>query len=279
MLVANLELDVRSIAGTHRRIPYQVLLSDDGYTYARIAEYLSGHIRVNGHDYALQVRSGWRNAPFYGPTPNTVFLIDLDGDGTLAEQATVTAGGRPMAAEQVLPHTPFRLGGRALEVADLDSMGSRLVLRASNAEVAAVENFKAPELSAETLAGSRFKLSTQSGNVVLIEFWSVSCGFSEKVRPAVNDLAVRARGMPLTWVAMAREREPAEIQRYLVEHPMSATVTLSDSTAWATYNPAGVTPLFVVVDRNGIIRFRAVGATAIDAVAAKVTELLNSSPH
>jgi hypothetical protein len=34
-----------------------------------------------------------------------------------------------------------------------------------------------------------------------------------------------------------------------------------------------VTPFFVVIDSKGIIRFRAAGASAIDAVAAKVKML------
>jgi thiol-disulfide isomerase/thioredoxin len=274
MLVADLEVEVRSTAGGRRRIPYQVLLSDDGYTYARIAEYLSGHVRVSGHEYALKVRSAWRNVPFYGATANTVFLVDLNGDGTLAEQPAVTAAAGPMAAEQVFPHAPFRLRGRAFEVADIDSMGLRLVIRRSTATIAAVENFRAPEFSAETLADSNFKLSAQAGNVVFIEFWSVNCAFSEKARPTLNDLATAARGKPFTWVAVAAESDRAEIQHHLAEHPMNGIVTRADSSAWGTYNPARATPLFVVVDRDGIIRFRAVGSTASTAVAAKVRQLL-----
>lgn len=278
VVVANFELEVRSTSGNHRRVPYQVLLSDDGYTYARIAEYRTGRVRVDGRDYALKLRSRSRNDPFYGANEGTVFLIDLDGDGQIAEQAAVTVGGRPVAAEQVMPHTPFLLGAHALEVTDLDSVGSRLVVRPSKTQVAAAVNFRAPELSAELLSGGGYQLSRQPGKVVLIEFWSTECAFSEKVRRAANDLAAAAGGTQYAWVAVARESDRVAIQQHLVEHPMSARVTLSDSAAWATYNPTGVTPLFVVVDQNGVIRFRAMGASAMDAVTAKVKELLDPAP-
>jgi hypothetical protein len=270
--VANLGLDVHTTRGTHRRIPYQVSHSDDGYTYARIAEYLTGRMQVDGKDYAVKVRSAYRDEPFYGPGPGTVFLIDLDGNGEIAEKASVTLNGAPAAAEQVMARTPFMLGEKAWEITDVDSMGSRLVIRRTKTRVAAVENFKAPQIVARTLSGRSYRLSKQSG-VVLIEFWSVNCGFCEKARPAANNLADAERGTSFTWLAIARENDRVEIERFVAAHPMSATVALNDSSAWATYNPPGVTPFFVVVDSKGIIRFRAAGASAIDAVAAKVKML------
>jgi thiol-disulfide isomerase/thioredoxin len=270
--VANLSLDVHTTRGTHRRIPYQVLYSDDGYTYARIAEYLTGRMQVDGKDYAVKVRSAYRDEPFYGPGSGTVFLIDLDGNGEIAERASVTLNGAPAAAEQIMPRTPFVLGEKAWEITDIDSMGSRLVIRPTKTRVAAAENFSAPEIRARTLSGRRYRLSRQSG-VVLVEFWSVSCGYCEKARPAANDLADAERGRSFTWLAIARENDRVEIERFLATHPMSALVTLNDSSAWATYNPTGVTPFFVVVDNKGIIRFRAAGASAIVPVVAKVKML------
>jgi thiol-disulfide isomerase/thioredoxin len=272
ILVANLDLDIHTTRDAHRRIPYQVSQSDDGYTYARIAEYLTGRIQVDGKGYAVKVRSAYRFEPFYGPGPGTVFLIDLDGNGEIAEKASVTLNGAPAAAEQVMARTPFMLGKKAWEIADIDSMGSRLVIRRTNTRVAAVENFRAPQIVAKTLSGRSYRLSKQAG-VVLVEFWSVNCGFCEKARPAVNELADAERGTSFTWLAIARENDRVEIERFLAVHPMSATVALNDSSAWATYNPTGVTPFFVVVDNKGIIRFRAAGASAIDAVAAKVRVL------
>jgi thiol-disulfide isomerase/thioredoxin len=271
ILVAHLDLDVRTTRGAHRRIPYEVRVSDDGYTYARITEYLTGRMRVDGKDYAVKIRSAYRNEPFYSPGPGTVFLIDLDGDGQIAEKPSVTRDGAPAAAEQVMARTPFMLGKQAWEVADLDSMGSRLVVRRTKTRVAAVESFKAPPLVARTLSGRSYRLSDHS-DVVLVEFWSVSCGFCEKARPAANELAAAERGT-FTWLAVARETDRVEIERFLAAHPMSATVALYDSAAWTTYNPIGVTPLFLVVDKKGVIRFRGAGASAIDAVAAEVKML------
>ena len=116
-------------------------------------------------------------------------------------------------------------------------------------------------------------MSQQLGTVVLIEFWATDCPFSEKVRAAANALAGK-HGSALSWVAVSREHDRAVIEKYLAKAPMRATVTLADSAAWATYNPAGATPLFVVVDQKGVVQFTAAGASAMEAVTATVDRLI-----
>jgi thiol-disulfide isomerase/thioredoxin len=275
MRFARLDLDVHTTRGAHRRIPYQVMASDDGYTYARIAEYLTGTILVSGKEYATKIRSAYRDEPFYTPGPGTVFLIDLDGNGEIAEKPSITSNGAPAAAEQVMAGAPFRLGKQAWEIAELDSVGSTLVIRPTKSRVAPVENFKAPKLVVTTLNGRPYQLSKHP-DVVLLEFWSVNCGFCEKARPAANELAQAERGK-YTWLAVALEGDRAQIESFLAAHPMSATIALHDSAAWATYNPIGMTPLFLVVDKKGVIRFRGAGASAIDGVAATVKMLSSVS--
>ena len=274
VIIADVELEVQSTSGARVRLPYQILASDDGYTYARIAEYRHGRLRVGAREYALKVQSASRNDPFFALTPGTTFMVDLDGDGMIAEKAAVTAGGQAMAAEQVIPGAPFVVAGTVLEFAAIDSAGSRLVVRPSRTRVAAIEGLEAPTLPGESLDGAPYRLDPHANAVTLIEFWSTECAFSERARPAANVLAKEAGGSGFAWVAVVRERDRVAVQRHLVEHPMSASVVLPDSSAWEAWNPAGITPLFVLIDRQGIVRYRAAGASAITAVATKVKELL-----
>lgn len=275
VLVADVDLEVRSRSGASVRLPYQILASDDGYTYARIAEYRRGRFRVGEREFAIKVQSASRNEPFFTLSPGTTFMIDLDGDGTIAEQNTITAGDRPMAAEQVIPSAPFVVSGAVLEFAAIDSAGRRLVVRPSRTRVAAVEGLEAPVLRGESLDGSRFRLDAHASAVTLIEFWSTECAFSERARPAANALAAEARAAGFTWVAPVKENDRATVRRHLAEHPMGARVVFADSSTWSAYDPAIITPLFIVVDRQGIVRYRAAGASAITAVGLKVRELLH----
>lgn len=278
MRVANVDLTVRSLAGTVRRVPYQILLSDDRYSYARIAEYRTGIINVDGRPFDVSVRNRGRSQPFYTDDDHTVFMFDLNGDGEFAEQAQLTMGGHPVAAEQVMPHRPFFLNGHAFEVSAIDSAGTRLQVSRSTRTSAVAPHFHAPELRAPLLLGGEFRLSAQRGSVTLIEFWATNCPHSERVRRALNALA-DSGGPSLHWIAIARERDSTVIQQHLALHPMNATVTLADSAAWETYNPVGATPTFIIVDQQGTVQFVASGASAISAVSAKVAQMLPSWPH
>ena len=272
-LVANIELTVRSRTGSQRRVPYQILRFADRYTYARIAEYRTGTLRIDDRPYAIQVYGKSRGAPFFAPNAGTVFLVDMNADGRFAETAALTVEGRPVAAELALAATPFELAGRLYEIVAIDSTGTALRIRPTSRTVAVASNRRAPEFRATSLTGGEFRLSKQRGKVVLISFWATDCIYSERVRGASNVL-VPKYGAKFTWVAMAKETSRADIAAHLQKAPIDGVVTLADSAAWATYNPAGMTPVFVVVDAQGIVRFRAEGAQTMSAVAAKIDELL-----
>lgn len=277
LLVANIRLTARSRGGSKRQLPYQILRSEDRYTYARIAESRAGQLQLGDRRYTVQVRTAGHRHPFYAPNAGTVFLIDMDADGQMAELASLTVDGRPVAAEQVIPHTPFELDGRFYEIVGIDSVGSALRVRPSSRAVAVSPNRRAPEFRATTLTGAPVQLSGQRGKVVLISFWATDCSYSERVRPAANAL-VPKYGAKFTWMAMARDTSRADIAAYLKKNPIDGVVLLPDSATWRSYNPAGATPTFVLVDARGVVRFRAEGASAMGAVAAKLDELMAGSP-
>ncbi len=271
--VANFALTVRTRLGAFRRVPYQVLLSDDKYTYARIAEYRTGSVLIDGRQFAIVVRNRGRSHPFFTPDAGTVFLVDQDGDGIMAEQATMTLSGQPAAAEQVFPFRPFLLYGRPFEVTDIDSSGSLLRIRSATRTTAVSPSFRAPDIIAQRLAGGQLRLSNMLGRVVLLQFWATDCVFSERARDALNQLAA-ASGDALAWVAVSKERDRGIIEQHLAGHPMRGIVVLADSAAWAVYNPELATPHFVVIDRGGVVRFVASGATAMGVVTAEVNRVL-----
>lgn len=268
--VADFQIDVRTKAGTRRRVSYQMLLSD-GYTYARIAEYRAGVVRLGSRDYAVKVRNAYRNYPFYGRNEGTALFVDLDGDGRIAEYPDGTARGLGFGPEQVDVGAPFLLAGHAYEVLSIDSAGTQLAFQHSSVRTAPVVGFDAPDFSAQLLSGARYHLAGDRGKVTLVEFWSVNCPYSEKARADLNQLA-RREDSAFTWVVLARENDAQIVQRHLSSHPMNATVALYDSAAWAVYNPSQATPLFYVIGRDGQVQLKALGASAVQAVAANVQE-------
>lgn len=273
LLVANIALTVRSVRGSSRRVPYQVLRSDDGYTYGRVAEFRSGNLQIDGKPFPVRVRNGGRGRPFYAPNASTGFLVDMNGDGQFAEAAALLLNGQPVAAEQVIAPTPFVVEGQLYEIADIDSTGTALTIRRSNRNVALAVNRRAPEFRAVRAAGGEVKLSEQRGKVVLLSFWATDCPFSDRIRSNAN-LFVSKYGSKFTWIAMAKDTSRAAIAAYVQKSPINGIVALPDSNTWATYNPQQSTPRFVIVDARGVVQFHAEGASAITVVAAKLDELL-----
>ncbi|MFN9795481.1 MAG: TlpA family protein disulfide reductase [Gemmatimonas sp.] len=271
--VASLNLTLRSASNVIRRVPFEVLRSDDGYTYGRIAEYRAGQIEIDGKIYGVRVRNTSRDRPLFDLDGSATVLVDLDGDGVLAERASVTVGGRPASAEQVRAGSAFELNGRLYELASIDPLGAFLRLRERSAKGAVGLNLPAPEVRARQFDGSEFRLSQQRGKVVLLSFWATDCGPSASVRPALNE-AVSTYGSALVWAAMAKDTSRADIDAFLKKSPMAGVVLQPDETTWQNYDPDVATPVFAIIDAKGVLRFRATGALSIDAVRAKLRELL-----
>lgn len=273
-LASDLDLTVRAPNGTRRRVPYEFLRSDDGYSYGRIAEYRTGYIEVDGQRVPLRVRNLGRGRPLFD-LDGAIILIDLDGDGTLMERATVTVDGRPVSPEKVRAGSAFELKGALFQLTSIDPNGTELRLRSVPRTRAVGINFTAPNLKARALDGREFRLSKHRGKVVLISFWATDCVPSASVRAPLNELASKY-GKDLVWVAMAKDTSRSDIETYLKKSPMVGTILQSDRTAWETYNPDAATPVFAVVDAAGVLRFQATGSTSMSAVTAKVDELLRA---
>ena len=110
-----------------------------------------------------------------------------------------------------------------------------------------------------------------TGRITLIDFWGTSCGVCVATLPAVERLAhalgphvqvvlVHGRlGAKLRTTAhgdVIGEMVPAEevLPRFIVERRVTLPVAITDNLTFRRYT-AGVVPLYVVVDGQGVIRF------------------------
>jgi peroxiredoxin len=118
----------------------------------------------------------------------------------------------------------------------------------------------APEIEGEDLDGKRFKLSDYRGKVVVLNFWSTGCGICRGAYPAERALVSRMEGRPFAMLGindgdtpetLRKLRESGEVTwRFWVdgEDPFQGKIMKS-------WNVVGW-PTIVVLDRNGVIRYR-----------------------
>jgi thiol-disulfide isomerase/thioredoxin len=245
-----------------RKVSYQIVSSRDGYVYGRISEYRQGQIRVAGKTYGVNLSARSRNHPSFDLSGNTVCLIDLNQDGGFSPRWRLSETGDVLPREELELSSPFILGGERLRIVDLDSDGTKLGIQPSSDKVSISVGFKAPAFSLKGLDNSLYALEKLKGKIVLLEFWSVSCGFCKRILPEFNSLVKTMAGKDFIALDVAREESVEEISSNLREYPRHATVTLSDKSAWQTYDRQIITPAYYLIDPRGMIRFSGYGASS-----------------
>jgi len=111
----------------------------------------------------------------------------------------------------------------------------------------------APRFRAKTTAGAQFNNESIKGKVVLFEFWTTWCKYCEGEAQIVDDIAGEFGGKGLIVLAVDVLEPDQKVKKYLADHPRSVPIVLTKDTNLAAMYNAQVYPIYVVVDRDGII--------------------------
>lgn len=101
------------------------------------------------------------------------------------------------------------------------------------------------------LDGSVFGPAQAKGQAMVVVFWSTTCPFCLRHNAHVEKLRRSAVGRPLRVLTVAREKDPAAVQRYLQSHGYGFAVTLEQSAMADALSQRKLIPLTVTVDRAG----------------------------
>jgi len=130
----------------------------------------------------------------------------------------------------------------------------------------------APAFAATALIGSVApKLADLRGHVVVLDFWATWCGPCSYTIPRLNELHHKHAAAGLRIVGFSGE-DPDVIRAFgakLIDYTIAHD---PDDAIAKSYLREGI-PMFVVIDKAGVIRNVVVGAD-VDAVAAAVAPLL-----
>ena len=140
-------------------------------------------------------------------------------------------------------------------------------------------NFElAPEIQFQTLAGQAFTLGQLRGHVVLLNFWATWCIPCREEIPVLNAMqhALEARGLKIVGASL--EDTAAGVNSYQKEvRKFEYQVVVGGSEAQARF---GGTPLptTYLIDRDGHIRQKIIGARDRGGWEAAVKPLLDETP-
>ena len=140
----------------------------------------------------------------------------------------------------------------------------------------------APEFNNDTWLNSDkpLKIADQKGKVVLIEFWTFECINCIHTLPAMNGFYDKYHDKGLVIMTdhfpeFAAERDVNNVRQALVDDKIKYPVAIdNDGITWNAYEQR-YWPTMILVDKRGIMRYRAVGEHDYSRTDAAIQALLS----
>jgi len=125
------------------------------------------------------------------------------------------------------------------------------------AEVRAAPSFDLPDL-----AGGKVSLASLKGKVVVLDFWATWCGPCLKELPDYAEFWRRNQGRGVEVIGVVLDSgEPPEIQDFVRENRIPYRQLLGDDRLQDAFGANQGIPTTYVIDGQGIIRTKILGAT------------------
>jgi len=133
----------------------------------------------------------------------------------------------------------------------------------------------APAFEAAQLSGPyATKLADHKGHVVVVDFWATWCGPCAITIPRLTELHTKFSPMGLRIIGLSNE-EPDVIREFVAARQIPYAIGRdADDSISQQYLREGI-PMFVIIDKAGIVRHVVVGA-AMDEVDRAVTAVLGT---
>lgn len=115
---------------------------------------------------------------------------------------------------------------------------------------------RAPDFERESLEGGRFRLSEQSGRVVILNFWSAECDWSERSDEILTSAKERWGERVVIWWIIANPNESRlRISEFATKRELDV-VLMDETQSLVEQFGAVTTPHFFVIDGLGSLRYK-----------------------
>ncbi len=132
----------------------------------------------------------------------------------------------------------------------------------------------APEFSVADLSGRTLTLSEYRGKVVLLDFWATWCAPCLGEIPHFIEMQQQLgpRGLQVLGISMDDDAKP--VRAFYDEHKMNYPVAVGDAKLAEKYGGVLGLPITFVIDRDGRIAKKFVGATDTKLIQQEIERLL-----
>jgi thiol-disulfide isomerase/thioredoxin len=196
--------------------------------------------------------------------------IDINGDGKIYGKGEYLFGGQV-----------FEFCGKSFYV-DPDSLapdGSAVTVVETSLTAARL-NAPIPPLEMRTTGGATLRSQDWRGKVVLLDFWASWCNYCIAEFPVLKDL--RTTFSKKLEIVSINTDEPAALEaarKIMNEHklPWPQVVSgkgLSDPVWMVCEGIQGSMPLYVLIDREGFVRYGGAGGEGLSELRAAIQKLV-----
>ena len=140
------------------------------------------------------------------------------------------------------------------------------------------EGSVAPDFTLPRLAGGELSLSQFRGKAVIVDFWDTWCPPCRRALPHLQELSQTYAGdLVVIGVAFGQEGEQ-KVRSYTAENGLTFEMVLFQESSSILQDFGGIQsiPTTFLIDRDGVIRKKWVGAADKDAYEAAIVAAIGS---
>jgi peroxiredoxin len=144
-------------------------------------------------------------------------------------------------------------------------------------KVSPQEGFLAPDFTLSDLAGKSFTLGHLKGRVVLVNIWATWCGPCKREIPSLMRVYQSRKDKGFEILAVSVDRtSSSRVASFATSYQMSFPVLLNPRGDVASAYWVRSVPSTFLVDKEGVIRWKVIGAREWDdaQALAKIDQLL-----
>jgi thiol-disulfide isomerase/thioredoxin len=135
---------------------------------------------------------------------------------------------------------------------------------------------EAPDFTLPLVDGGQLRLSSYRGKVVLLDFWATWCVPCREATPHFVELQRKYGDRGLQIIGISMDDSPDPVRTYYQQFRMNYPVVMGTADVGAAYGGVLGLPITFLVDREGRIYARHIGATDVAVFENQITRLLES---
>ena len=132
----------------------------------------------------------------------------------------------------------------------------------------------APDFTLPQLSGQKLTLSAYRGKIVLLDFWATWCEPCRAETPHFVDLQNKYGDQDLQIIGVSMDDTPDPVHDFYQQFKMNYPVVMGNANIGELYGGVLGLPIAFLIDRNGQIRAKHMGATDVFVFEREIGSLL-----